>query len=90
MMGRISEAELAFLQDVLEEEDPDDGNYWMHSTTVDPLESLGAPRHLVAVLRRAVRHRPDEIDILYQREGEERRQSARARCARADAAAATR
>jgi hypothetical protein len=76
-IGRISEAELAVLQDALEEEDPDDNDYWINPDTIDMLACRpGATPHLIRLLRRAVGDNPDGIDIAFQREGE-RRQSLR-------------
>jgi hypothetical protein len=72
-IGQISEAEFAFLQDVLEEEGPDDADYWINPDTVDLLESRGATPYLVSLLRAAVGDGPDGIDVAFQREGEPRR-----------------
>jgi hypothetical protein len=70
-IGRISEAELAVLQDALEEEGPDDSDYWINPDEIDDIACRpGATRHLVSVLRVAVGDNPDGIDIAFQREGE--------------------
>lgn len=70
-IGRISEAELAFLHESLEEEGPDDNDFWINPDTIDLLECrLGATAHLISLLRRAVGDNPDGIDIAFQREGE--------------------
>jgi hypothetical protein len=71
-VGRISEAELAFLQDALEEEGLDDHDYWINPDTVDMLERRGAPAHLISLLRAAVGDDPDGMDVAFEREGEAR------------------
>lgn len=72
-LGRISEAELKVLQDALEEEDPDDNDYWINPDEIDDLACRpGATPHLIALLRRAVSGHPDGIDIVFEREGEPR------------------
>lgn len=65
-LGEISEDELAFLQDALEEESTTDTDYYIDSATVDMLEDENAPAALVAVLRTALQGR-DGIDIQWRR-----------------------
>lgn len=70
-LGRLSEAELAVLQDSLEEERPGDDDYWINSEEIENIAgSPGATPHLVALLRRAVGANPDGVDIRFEREGE--------------------
>jgi len=70
-LGRLSEAELAVLQDSLEEERPGDDDYWINSEEIESIAgSPGATPHLVALLRRAVGANPDGVDIRFEREGE--------------------
>jgi hypothetical protein len=77
-VGRISESELKVLCEALEEEGPDDNDFWINDDEIDDLACRpGATRHLIAVLRTAVAGRRDGIDIAFQREGENR-QSLRA------------
>jgi hypothetical protein len=72
-LGRISEAELKVLQDTLEDEGPDDDDYWINPDEIDDLERRpGATPHLIGLLRAAVGDNPDGIDIAFQREGEAR------------------
>jgi hypothetical protein len=88
-IGRISESELKVLQDALEEEGPDDRDYWINPDEIDDLERLrGATPHLISLLRAAVGDNPDGIDIVFQREGEERRRFRPERSARKAKAAA--
>jgi hypothetical protein len=70
-LGRISEVELKVLQDALEDEDPNDNEYWINPAEIDDLACRpGATRHLISVLRAAVADKPDGVDIAFQREGE--------------------
>ena len=72
-IGRISELELKVLQDALEEEDPDDNDYWINPDEIDDLACRpGATPHLIALLRRAVSRSPEGIDIVFEREGQPR------------------
>jgi hypothetical protein len=72
-IGRISESELQALRAALEEEDPEDDDYWINRDVIDDIASRpGATPHLVQVLREALRERPDGIEIAFQREGEDR------------------
>ena len=73
-IGRISESELRALRDALEEEGPEDNDYWINEDEIEEIAARpGATPHLIALLRQAVRGRPGEgIDIMFQRDGEER------------------
>ncbi len=51
-LGTISDEELRFLTDELEEESPADRDYYLDSATLDMLEEDGAPAGLVTLLRR--------------------------------------
>jgi hypothetical protein len=78
-IGRITEGELKVLQDALEEEDPDDNDYWINPDEIDDLACRpGATRPLIRLLRKGVGDNPAGIDIAFQREGEPR-QSLRGR-----------
>ncbi|HTD28673.1 MAG TPA: hypothetical protein VK660_04730 [Xanthomonadaceae bacterium] len=54
-LGEISEGELQFLIDELEEEDRHDRDYFIDATTVDYLVGRKATAHLIALLRSAIR-----------------------------------
>ena len=72
-IGRISESELQALRAALEEEDPEDHDYWINPGVIDDVASRpGATPHLVRLLREAVREKPEGIEIAFQREGEGR------------------
>jgi hypothetical protein len=66
-LGSISEDELQFLIDELEEEFPEDTDYFVDSPTIDMLEDDDAPPSLVALLRAAVGS-SDGVDIRWSRE----------------------
>src|SRR5207245_8357833 len=51
-LGTISDDELRFLVDELEEESPTDRDYYISSDTVDMLEADGAPSSLLTLLKR--------------------------------------
>jgi hypothetical protein len=72
-IGRISEEELAVLQQTLEDEAPGDNDYWINLDEVADIACRpGATPHLIALLHNAVRDKPDGIDIAFEREGGER------------------
>jgi hypothetical protein len=54
VIGTISEAQLQFLIDELEEESPEDRDYYVSADTVDMLEENGGDPELVALLRSAL------------------------------------
>ena len=53
-LGEITEEDLDFLLDHLEEEDSEDQDYYINAATIDLLESQGGRAELVALLRRAL------------------------------------
>ena len=61
-LGTITDAQFQFLRDHLEEEAPDDTDYYLTTETVDLLEEEGADPALVKVLRAALGGRA-EIEI---------------------------
>jgi hypothetical protein len=65
-LGSISEAQLQFLIDHLEEEWLEDHDYAITSLVVDSFESDGAEPALVTLLRNALAGR-DEIEIIWSR-----------------------
>jgi hypothetical protein len=66
-IGRISEAELKFLADQLEEESIDDTDYYIRSETLEQFEGGGASAHLMDVLRGGLRS-DNAIEIRWERE----------------------
>jgi hypothetical protein len=70
LVGKISESELSVLRDGLEEEGPDDDDYWINAEEIDTMSSHPrATPHLIALLRDAVGDNPDGADVRFVREG---------------------
>lgn len=65
--GTITEAQLEFLIDQLEEESAEDTDYYINRATVDLLEEGGADADLLKLLRTALGDRQD-MDIRWARE----------------------
>lgn len=66
-LGTVSDEQLQYLADRLEEESAVDDDYYINRSTVDLFENDGAEPELVAVLRRALGGR-EEMEIRWQRE----------------------
>ena len=54
LLGSITEAELQYLVDSLEETSPEDRDYFVNQATIDLLGDGRATDHLVHLLRKAV------------------------------------
>ncbi len=65
-IGTISEENLQFLIDQLEEESGEDQDYYINETTIDNFEEGGADKSLVALLRGALNGR-EEMEIRWTR-----------------------
>ena len=65
-VGIITDAQLQFLIDQLEEESADDTDYYLDHTTLDLFEEVGAEADLLALLRQALGTR-DGIEIVWSR-----------------------
>jgi hypothetical protein len=65
-IGTISEQQLQYLVDQLEEESRDDQDYYINTTTLDLFEERGADKALVALLRSALKGRT-EMEIRWSR-----------------------
>ena len=65
-IGSLSESQLQFLIDQLEEEDPDDQDYWLNRETIDSLRANGADAELVEMLVVAMGE-GDELEIEWVR-----------------------
>jgi len=65
-IGTITESQLQFLVEHLEEESEEDTDYYINRDTLDVLEEEGADEALVAMLRRALGSR-EEMEIQYKR-----------------------
>jgi processive 1,2-diacylglycerol beta-glucosyltransferase len=66
-LGAISEDQLKFLINQLEEESEDDHDYYINRTTIDLFEEQNADPMLVDFLRRALGAR-EEMEIQWTRE----------------------
>ena len=66
VVGTISDEQLEYLQSKLEEESPDDQDYWFDVASLDILEEEGADEALMAVLRAALGER-DEMELRWER-----------------------
>jgi hypothetical protein len=64
-LGSLSQADLTFLVDQLEEESVEDQDYYISEDTCDSLLSAGAPNSLMTFLRSALAGRP-EMDIRWE------------------------
>ena len=58
-VGTITEAQLQFLMDQLEEESTEDTDYYINQATLDLFEERGADADLLALLRQALGTRED-------------------------------
>ena len=58
-LGTISEEDLQFLIDQLEEESLDDKDYYLHRVTLEALKEKGASQALMDVLTKALGDRGD-------------------------------
>jgi len=65
-LGTITEEQLKFLMDQLEEESTQDQDYYINQETLDLFEEAGADPALLALLRRALGDRK-EMDIRWER-----------------------
>ena len=67
-LGRISETDLQFLADHLEEESIHDKDYYILRETVDRFPQLGASAKLMEVLNGGIRN-GNAIEIRWERDG---------------------
>jgi processive 1,2-diacylglycerol beta-glucosyltransferase len=65
-IGTISEEQLQYLVDQLEEESRDDQDYYINAATLDLFEERGADKMLVTLLRTALGGRT-EMEIRWSR-----------------------
>jgi hypothetical protein len=65
-LGPITESQLQFLIDQLEEESPTDTDYYLNRATLDMLEQNGADAELLKILRSALGDRED-MEIQWSR-----------------------
>ena len=65
VLGTISEAQLEFLTDQLEEESAEDHDYYFTADTLEMLEKQGADPGLMVTLRTALGDR-DDLEIRWE------------------------
>jgi len=65
ILGTITENQLDFLMENLEEEFEEDEEYFLNADTVDYLRDQGADGMLLAMLEKALAGTQDGVDILY-------------------------
>ena len=66
LIGSISDEDLTFMQNDMEEELMEDTEYYINQATVDWFETQGADPALVSVLRKAL-GKNDDMDIRWER-----------------------
>lgn len=67
VLGTITEAHLEFLTAQLEEESPEDRDYYFTADTLEMLEQQGADPALIATLRTALGDR-DDLEVRWAHE----------------------
>ncbi|HYE33107.1 MAG TPA: galactosyldiacylglycerol synthase [Methylomirabilota bacterium] len=67
LLGRISENDLNFLVEHLEEEELDDPDYYLQKETIEDFEKKGASPKLVEILRSALQGQ-DAAEIRWERD----------------------
>ena len=65
-IGTVTDAQLQFLADQLEEEWAEDTDYWLDQSTIELLAERGADEALVDLLRRSMGER-EEMEITWSR-----------------------
>jgi hypothetical protein len=68
-LGRVTEEDLQFLVDQLEEESLDDHDYFLLKETIEEFEQLGGSSHLVQVLKGGLKDQGN-IEIRWERDKE--------------------
>ena len=68
VIGQISETDLEFLADQLEEESSEDTDYYIDEPTIDMLEDEGGSPTLISLLRNAVAARGEGLDIAWTKD----------------------
>lgn len=66
IIGEITEEQLGYLIDQLEEESEEDNDYYINRDTLDVFEEKGIDPHLLALLREGLGERQD-MEIVFER-----------------------
>lgn len=65
-IGTLTEAQLQYLIDQLEEEDAEDKDYWLNRAQIDLFKEQGADTQLIAILESALGNN-DDMEIVWER-----------------------
>jgi hypothetical protein len=65
IIGTITESQLDFLMENLEEEFEEDEEYYLNADTIDYLKEQGADGGLIAILEKALAGTQDGVEIGY-------------------------
>jgi len=65
-LGTITEDQLDFLTENLEEELEEEEEYWINQATIDYLREQGADEGLLQLLAKAIAGSEEGVDIIYQ------------------------
>lgn len=65
-IGQVSDDDFRLLQSVLEEEGPEDKDYWIDLDTIDLIESRGGSAKLLETLRNGLAGSPDGVEIAFE------------------------
>lgn len=65
-LGKITEAQLQFLVDQLEEESPTDTDYWLNRAELEILKENGADPELIALLEQGMGEAED-MEVSWER-----------------------
>ncbi len=64
-LGTITEEQLQFLREQLEEETEEDRDYWIDRDTLDLLRARGGDPDLIALIQRGMGDR-DDIEVVWE------------------------
>jgi hypothetical protein len=66
ILGPITEVQLDFLMENLEEEFEEDDDYFLNLDSLNYLKDQGVDKDLLTLLEKALKGNPNGVDILYQ------------------------
>lgn len=66
-IGEITESQLQFLKDNLEEESDEDVDYYINIPTIESFGEMGAEPGLIEILKKAIGNNED-VEIRYEKE----------------------
>ncbi len=68
ILGSVTESQLAFLVENLDEEFEEDEEYFFSAETLEHLKKMGADQDLLSMLEKAVAGTEEGVDIFYDSE----------------------